>query len=369
MRETNALNLEADYFRTVRWAAAAMVLAGVGKCFLRTPSWTLAVGGFCYFVLLWRAMQTGEGHGPKIAAGLATVALFVCLWASGDDAMIALGPLVPTVAVVAGLQWSVALVVALAFATTALNWRAGGGQVGIGETFLSVSGSGVFLLEFSRLLIRERQQARANVLHAERFAELATRIERQRLSQAMHDGVGHYLSAAVVQLEAARLSRTVDPARADASTARASELVLSGMAEVRRAVGAMREHSVPLAVALAELIEVSNEAGIDTSLASEGAARSLPPDVAWTIFSTLQESLTNVRKHARASRVTVTLRHLPASTELEIADDGIGPRGIVHEGNGLRGMRERAAMLGGDLVFSAATAGGAGFRLVLGVPE
>ena len=103
-----------------------------------------------------------------------------------------------------------------------------------------------------------------------------------------------------------------------------------------------------------------------TSRASSNRCR---PAIALSTFRIVQEALTNVRRHARADSVAVTLRYLPDSLQIEVADNGVGSA-EASGGNGLIGMRERAQMYGGTV--ATQTAPGQGFLvravLPMGVP-
>lgn len=82
------------------------------------------------------------------------------------------------------------------------------------------------------------------------------------------------------------------------------------------------------------------------------------------LFRVAQEALTNVARHARAGKVEVTLAPLGSEVELVITDDGIGSTGAV-EGTGVAGMRDRAALVGGELTVSGAEGGGTRVRLLV----
>jgi signal transduction histidine kinase len=110
---------------------------------------------------------------------------------------------------------------------------------------------------------------------------------------------------------------------------------------------------------LRTLVEDVRRAGLDVELEADG----LPGDeVGGTVYRIVQESLTNVVRHAgEGARARVRVSARGGAVEVEIRDDGRGPGSAVHEGNGLAGMRERAAALGGT--FSAGAAGESGFAV------
>lgn len=106
------------------------------------------------------------------------------------------------------------------------------------------------------------------------------------------------------------------------------------------------------------------------STCSSPASRPLPASVEVSAFRIVQEALTNVRRHAAASQVDVRLRYGTDALEISVEDDGVGTgAGTAVEGHGLRGMRERAAMLGGALSVGPLDAGGYRVSVILPYTE
>lgn len=246
----------------------------------------------------------------------------------------------------------------------------------------------VFTLIVTELLVRERraraQLAEANERlrgYAAQAKQLATIQERNRLARDIHDGVGHHLTVVQMLLEATRaVIRTADPERLDGMLARAQDQSGQALAEVRRSVSALREQRPDLAEALETLATEATEAGMATELEVRGPARPIRAEVEESLFRAAQEGLTNVRKHADASRTTVVLDYRQADRiRLEVRDDGRGLPEAEAEaeaeteveeappaGFGLTGLRERMASLGGRM--SLDPAGGAGLTLTVEVP-
>lgn len=346
-----------------RWGSQAVAVAGWGKSLLTQPHATLAVAGVVYCVALWVATDTSRARRRTAALWTAMVAVLVCIAASRNEALVAYAPLVPIVAVARGLRPAFAVVVAVTICAWFTGIYVGEQLVGLVQYSAAVVGAGVFLVEFSRLLLREREDAQVIARQSALIADLSADAERQRVAQQIHDGIGHYLSSAIVQLEVAMQDRATEPRPADANVIRARELVADGMAEVRHAVVALREDSSPsFEAALAELAQASEEAGVEVRWASRGTPRRLRPEVAWAVYSTLQEALTNVRKHARARRVDAVLEYSNDAVQLVVTDDGIGGRDF-ELGTGLRGIEDRAAEFGGVARFGAHADGG--FRVAL----
>jgi signal transduction histidine kinase len=244
----------------------------------------------------------------------------------------------------------------------------------------------LFVVAFSSVVARERA-ARAEVErlaaalgeanrklreHAAQAEELATAKERNRLAREIHDTLGHYLTVINVQLEAAQAVMEGDHARAGAAVGKARALAKDGLAEVRRSVAALRASPVesrPLPEAIAALAEECRAGGLVVDYQVQGAPRRLPLPAETALYRTAQEALTNVRKHARASRVDLRLDYAPAGrVRLMVQDNGVGAQNPDDsEGRfGLLGMRERIQLLGGEV--RILTAPGQGFKLDVDVP-
>jgi len=192
-----------------------------------------------------------------------------------------------------------------------------------------------------------------------RAREAAVAEERNRLAREIHDTLAHYLTVVNVQLEAAEKLAATQPARSLDAVGRARRLTLQCLQEVRRSVGALRAATVEelaLPGALAKLArEFSESTGIDVSLdLGDVDSLHLTPEAAQALYRTVQEALTNVQRHAHASRARVTLATPNGVVTLRVEDDGVGPgTGPQDQGGGfgLIGLRERVALLGGRLDF------------------
>ena len=203
------------------------------------------------------------------------------------------------------------------------------------------------------------EQARTQTLLEEAIAgrdarvHAATLDERAHLAREMHDVLAHTLSALSIQLEGTGVlaeQRSCDPAVV-AALARASGLAREGLGEARRAVGSLRGETLPGPDLLPQLTqEFERDTGVPCRLQVEGTPLDLTAETRLALFRIAQEALTNVRKHAQASGVTVTLRYTEHAIELGIDDVGAPlPSPLPGGGYGLSGMRERAELLGGRL--------------------
>jgi signal transduction histidine kinase len=123
---------------------------------------------------------------------------------------------------------------------------------------------------------------------------------------------------------------------------------------------------------LNQLIASMNDTQLAVDMTVEGEPRALPQMVDVSTYRIVQEALTNTLKHAKASHASVHLRYWPDELEVEVVDDGRGPlNGRAHRdgGLGLIGMRERAALHGGQLTAGADKAGGFAVRVRLPTPD
>jgi two-component system NarL family sensor kinase len=211
-----------------------------------------------------------------------------------------------------------------------------------------------------------------------RLAEDATRLaraeERTRIAREIHDTLAQGLTAIALNIEGALHRLDTDPDQARERLERALAMARENLEDARRSVldlrGASRLEGKGLVEALAGLARsFTSDSGVPVHLAVTYADR-LPMRTESELFRIAQEALTNVRKHAHANSVELSLRRRGATLSLSVRDDGRGfsPRARVAGGSshGLVGMRERARLLGGRIELSSAP--GKGTRIVARVP-
>ncbi|MGW2220783.1 sensor histidine kinase, partial [Nonomuraea sp. NPDC001684] len=176
--------------------------------------------------------------------------------------------------------------------------------------------------------------------------------ERRRLRRDLHDGLGQSLTGMAMSINAARLTVHSAPEQADRLLAglRAGMDAVTG--DIRQLVYGLRPPALD-ELGLAGAIEELAGTPIETS----GELTGLPAAVEVAAYRIVQEALTNARKHASASRITVTLRR-DDRLRVTVADDGIGLPPDARPGVGLGSMRERAAELGGTCAVRAGPGGG-----------
>jgi len=205
-------------------------------------------------------------------------------------------------------------------------------------------------------------------------AQLAVEQERVRVARELHDILSHSISLMVLQAAGAREVLAAQPARAAEALAAIEQTGRQSLVEVRRLLGVLRgvEDAPPLSPQpglddIGELVLQVRDAGLRVHVAMAGERQPLDPSVDLTAYRIIQESLTNVVKHAGEATVGVLLDYRrPGVLQLEIVDDGRGPTMDAPGGNGLMGMHERAMLVGGHLEAGPRPEGG--FRVTASLP-
>ncbi|HYH07255.1 MAG TPA: GAF domain-containing sensor histidine kinase [Thermoanaerobaculia bacterium] len=191
---------------------------------------------------------------------------------------------------------------------------------------------------------------------AEESAVHARADERTRIAREIHDQLAQGLTAIALQIESGRLEAALQTTR-------------NTLEEARRSVMNLRAEPLagrPLAQALALLArEFTSQSGIRVSLALDDCSLSLPAEA--ELYRIAEQALANVRQHAQAKHVAVSLRCARGSATLSVEDDGVGfdPRRVPDDRHGVRGMRERARLAGGTLRIASRP----GTKIVAKVPR
>ena len=218
----------------------------------------------------------------------------------------------------------------------------------------------------SRRELREARHERDLRIAQERDQESLRRIadERLRIARDLHDSIAHALVAINVRAGvAAHLSANddLDGALKDIVTVSAEALNdLRSTLDLLREVGEPAPTAPTLEFAsLTELLERAKASGLDADADVQLSGHPVPLAVEQAGFRIVQEALTNVMRHADASRALVSLRVDRGTLDIEVSDDGTGATDASpHGGHGLRGMHERAAALGGEVTAGPAEQGG-----------
>ncbi|MDQ7909142.1 histidine kinase [Phytohabitans sp. ZYX-F-186] len=208
-----------------------------------------------------------------------------------------------------------------------------------------------------------------NRRHAEEREAAAAR-ERERIARDMHDILAHSISLIAVQAEAGPVLVHSDPARAERVFDTIGQTARETLTQLRRTLGILRGETgsrapQPDLDGLTALAERAREAGLAVAVEERGDKRPLPPELGLAAYRVVQESLTNVVRHAGATRVWIRLDWSPDELGVEVRDDGRGQTG--GEGHGILGMRERVGAVGGALRTGPGP-GGTGFQVTATLP-
>jgi two-component system sensor histidine kinase DesK len=301
------------------WAGFA-VLAGFCFCFLAIAIWP---GRLYWLRAFW----------PLLGAMVA-LALTEMLFAQGDAFYLAAVIIVPLVGRLG--RRAAGPVVVAAFVTLVVPWAVPSWHEGLGwGPAISVAFTALMAYAFAEIMTANRALHDAHL----EIAQLASQAERSRIGRDLHDLLGHSLTAITVKAALARRLASSDQTGSVREITEVEELSRRALADVRAAVSEYR--GVTLAGELARGKELLRAVGVVAELPT--ATDVVDPSHDQLLGWAVREGLTNVARHAHATRCTVTL--MPAL--VEIADDGVG--GVVSCGNGLNGLRERVAAAGGTL--------------------
>ncbi len=212
--------------------------------------------------------------------------------------------------------------------------------------------------------VRSRRQFFIDVVARHRQErEQAAEDERLRIARELHDVVAHNVSLMAIQAGAARVSGSAgtDALRSIETTARDT------LAELNRLLGVLRKDAngaartpQPSLAQVETLLQPARDAGLEVTVRVSGEARPLPAALDLSAYRIVQEAITNVLKHAHATRVEVGIKYEPDALILTVSDNGHGANEPVgaYSGHGLIGMRERVELFGGQLGAGSSSLGG-----------
>ncbi len=230
----------------------------------------------------------------------------------------------------------------------------------------------------TRRLAMKSLREHADRLEKERLIEraLAAADERNHIAREMHDIVAHSLSVIITQANGARYAAAKDPEIAIETLKTVSDTGRASLKEMRRLLGVLRKDEelenrpLPSLANVPVLVESVAVSGLDVHLETSGSPRKeLPAGAELTIYRCIQESLTNVIKHAGPDTQTqVHIEWTSRGLNLTVSDDGRGAGSIVLEGtgHGLQGMKERVALYEGTC--TALPRAGGGFAVNVSIP-
>jgi signal transduction histidine kinase len=236
----------------------------------------------------------------------------------------------------------------------------------------------VFVLLMVGAILTERQSRDRLTLANDRLRRYALLIENQatlqernRIAREIHDSVGHALTAQSIQLENVAVWLPEDLHRAEEHLQKARGLGKEALQNVRQSVATMRQSPLQgqsFPDAIKKLVqEFERTTGIQTTMQIQDMQR-LPTDIAIALYRIIQEAMTNIAKHSKATQVNLTLSETARELELIIEDNGQGFDPTQNTtGFGLQSMRERTEALGG--LFYLASHPSQGCRLHLNIPQ
>lgn len=228
--------------------------------------------------------------------------------------------------------------------------------------------------------VRVRRSATAQLVEEEKRSQAtkaahAVLEERSRIARELHDVVAHHMSVIAIQAEAVPLKAKGDAAQLEAGLAEIRGLSLEAIAELRQVLGVLRDEDgrkettpMPGVERLDELVANARSAGLAVLVKRSGPIDELPATVGLSMYRIVQESLSNAMRHAPGATVAIEIGRQGDIVQVRVAN---GPgtkaaRASQGAGQGLIGMRERAALLGGTL--QAVPVEGGGFEVTARLP-
>ncbi|HEX3750894.1 MAG TPA: sensor histidine kinase [Streptosporangiaceae bacterium] len=244
-------------------------------------------------------------------------------------------------------------------------------------TFALLLGGWLAVLVISAEAVRLRRERLATARTARRMDERRQASdERLQMARDLHDVIGHNISLISVQAAVGLDLMDSDPDQARAALTAIRSVSREALDELRSMLATLRQAGeqpptapTPGLARLPELTELTRAAGIPVRTEAAGTARPLPAAVDLAAYRIIQESLTNVARHAGPATATVRLDYQAGGVSVQIRDDGRpapGSRPAAGPGSGIAGMTERAAALGGEL--TAGPRPGGGFAVTAWLP-
>ncbi|MGN6314105.1 MAG: sensor histidine kinase [Rhodanobacteraceae bacterium] len=225
----------------------------------------------------------------------------------------------------------------------------------IGSAMLVSMAVGVMNIFFRR---NQQQDAELRLSHDE-VRRLAATAERERIGRDLHDLLGHTLSLVAVKSELAKRLLERDPIAARREIAEVERVAREALSQVRSAVTGIRAACLTAELASARLLLES----VGVAFEYRPPAQELPVEIETTLALALREAVTNIQRHAHATRAEVSVECEGDRAILRVRDDGRG--GIGAHGNGLTGMRERIEALGGSLAIRSERGQGTALEIAL----
>ncbi|TYK45377.1 sensor histidine kinase [Actinomadura decatromicini] len=323
----------------------------------RREPWAVTAASWAMLVAACGALYFGRRHPVPVGFAVLVLTMAFYLTSTYDGAlMMALIAALYLVAAQGRMRVALALG-ALTVIFTAIGTLSGNKQVN-GVALFMLTGWVVAMVALGWV----RHSRLAYLREAERRA---AGEERLRIARELHDVVGHHLSLINVQAGTALHRYHRDPAQGETALAAIKESSRDALRDLRATLGVLRQadEEAPTAPApgldrIGDLVGAARAAGLTVRTRLDGAADP-PTEVGLAAYRIVQESLTNVSRHARAAEVVVSVADGPGGLLVEVADDGRGATAVpAGPGSGVDGMRERARALGGELTAGPGPGGG-----------
>lgn len=179
----------------------------------------------------------------------------------------------------------------------------------------------------------------------EQIKDLVKREERQRIARDLHDTLGHTLSLITLKSQLVEKLIVKNPERASAEAKEITQTSRTALKQLRELISDMR--MITVEEELEQIKAILQAANVELEIKQETSASSLSPIEQNILGMCLREAVTNVVKHSKATRCIVSVRELQGELILTVEDNGIGLADQNHDGNGIRGMKERIALIDG----------------------
>jgi signal transduction histidine kinase len=358
--------------------AVGIVLAADAMPASSPPARALDAVG--YLLLIVAASALAARRAAPMPAAAVAAAMFLAYY--GRDypvPMLAALPAAITIYTLASLSYrwpAVTATAALSVGKLVAGWLRSGDPLHSVPEVLWISGWLVAILVWGEVTRHRRaylHEVHQRAIDAERTREEAAQRradeERLRIAQELHDTLTHAISVVNVQSSVALHLLHRKPELIEPALLAISEASQEAMRELRATLGVLRvaDTTVPPGLAQLPLLAARFErSGLRVRLHISDNRRPVPPDTERAVYRMVQEALTNTARHAAPATVDVELTYQPTCLDLRVDDDGPGASAPVVEGHGLRGMRERAAALGGTV--STVPRPGGGFRVHASLP-
>jgi signal transduction histidine kinase len=315
-----------------------------------------------FWIARLRAPHAARGTGSTVALGVLGVGLVAALVLQNASFVVIAIPTLASCFIVLPIGWSAGCAVVMGTAVDVVTRRTGAESHADGVLLataavrtLAMIGLGV-LIKTIATQSEERRRLLETLAAAERRAGVLE--ERQRLAREIHDTLAQGFAGIVVHLEAADLAVHRPAGELRANLRFALDVARDSLVEARRMMAELRpelleDHALAAAVDRV-CAEWSQRTGIPSRVAVTGTVCALDREIEVTLLRATQEALNNVRKHAEAGAVAVTLSYMDDVVAVDIGDDGRGLAAGAPEGFGLRAMRERVERLGGAVVIESA---------------